>query len=165
MTVSSSDRLDLKITRHIKVPRALVWRAWADPRQLEKWWCPKPWTTEVRGFELRPGGAFDTVMRGPDGQESANPGAFLEVAPQERIIFTSVLSSGCRPVSKPMLPMTAIITMADKKDGTRYDAHVLHADEEGHALHKKFGFHDGWNTAIDQLAAVAAELRDAHASS
>lgn len=153
-----SDRLDLKISRTLDVPRALVWRAWADPRQLEKWWTPKPWTTEVRGFELRPGGAFETIMRGPDGQESDNAGAFLDVVARERIVFTSVLSSGWRPVPKPMLPMTAIITMADEGEGTRYEAIVLHADEEGRELHKSFGFHEGWNTAIDQLAAVAADL-------
>lgn len=157
MTTPSS-RLDLKISRTLDVPRSLVWRAWADPRHLEKWWTPKPWTTEVRGFELSPGGAFETIMRGPDGQESDNAGAFLDVVEQERIVFTSVLSAGWRPVSKPMLPMTAIITMADEADGTRYEALVLHADEEGHEMHKSFGFHDGWNTAIDQLAAVAADL-------
>lgn len=159
MTAPSS-KLDLKISRSLDVPRDLVWRAWADPRQLERWWTPKPWTTEIRGFDLRPGGAFETIMRGPDGQESDNAGAFLDVVEQERIVFTSVLSAGWRPVPKPMLPMTAIITMADEANGTRYEALVLHADEEGHEMHKSFGFHDGWNTAIDQLAAVAATLRD-----
>ena len=59
---------DLVISRLIRAPRALVWKAWADPQLLKEWWCPKPWTTEVRAFDMRPGGAFHTFMRGPDGE-------------------------------------------------------------------------------------------------
>ena len=51
----------LVISRLIRAPRALVWKAWADPQFLKEWWCPKPWTTEVRSFDMRPGGAFHGV--------------------------------------------------------------------------------------------------------
>ena len=46
---------DLVISRRVRAPRAALWRAWTDPDLLKQWWCPKPWTTEVRAFELRPG--------------------------------------------------------------------------------------------------------------
>ena len=72
-------KLDLEISRLLRAPRALVWKAWTDPAHLKEWWCPKPWTTEVRAFDLRPGGAFYTFMRGPDGGTSDNPGVFLEI--------------------------------------------------------------------------------------
>ena len=85
---------DLVIERLVRAPRRTLWRAWSDPAMLEEWWCPKPWTTEVRAFDLRPGGAFHTFMRGPDGGSSDNPGAFLEVVPEQRIVFTSMLLGG-----------------------------------------------------------------------
>jgi uncharacterized protein YndB with AHSA1/START domain len=66
---ASAEQNDLIITRHVRAPRAALWRAWTDPELLKEWWCPKPWTTEVRAFDLRPGGAFYTFMRGP-----AHPG-------------------------------------------------------------------------------------------
>ena len=97
--------LDLKISRHMAVPRVKLWQAWSDPALLVQWWCPKPWTTEVRAFDLRPGGAFHTVMRGPDGGISDNPGVFLEVVPMERLVSTSTLTAGWRPAT-PWMPMT-----------------------------------------------------------
>ncbi|MEO1243016.1 MAG: SRPBCC family protein [Pseudomonadota bacterium] len=159
MTATFSDDLDLRITRTVKAPREMVWRAWADPRQLEKWWCPKPWRAEVQGFDLRPGGAFDTMMRGPNGEESGGRGVFLEVAERERIVFSSLLMAGWRPAPSPELPMTVIITMADEDDGTLYDAHVMHADSSARERHEGFGFFDGWNTGVDQLEAIAIALQ------
>ena len=88
-----ADSNDLVISRLVRAPRAKLWRAWTDPQLLKEWWCPKPWTTEVRAFELRPGGAFHTFMRGPDGGTSYNPGCFLEIVPQHKIVMTSMLLS------------------------------------------------------------------------
>lgn len=148
---------DLTISRIIKAPRAVVWRAWTTPEHLVKWWCPKPWTTEIRGFDLRPGGAFDTLMRGPDGEESSNPGAFLEIVPQERIVFTTALTEGWRP-GTPWLSITAIILMEDDGNDTKYTARVLHKDEQDRRKHEEMGFQDGWGTCIDQLGELAARL-------
>ncbi|EJL90427.1 hypothetical protein PMI16_01860, partial [Herbaspirillum sp. CF444] len=88
---------DLVISRGLRAPRSALWRAWSEPELLKQWWCPKPWTTEVRAFDLRAGGAFHTFMQGPDGGASDNPGCFLEVVPQSRLVFTSMLTGGWRP--------------------------------------------------------------------
>jgi uncharacterized protein YndB with AHSA1/START domain len=148
---------DLVISRLVRAPRAAVWRAWTEPELLKQWWCPRPWTTEVRAFELRPGGAFHTFMRGPDGGTSDNPGSFLDVVAMQRIVFTSLLGGGWRPL-KPWMPFTAIITLADEGAGTRYIATVMHPDEASRAEHVKLGFHEGWGSCIDQLEALAQSL-------
>ena len=49
---------DLVISRWLQAPRAALWRAWTDAARLPVWWCPKPWTTELLAFDLRPGGAY-----------------------------------------------------------------------------------------------------------
>jgi len=144
---------DLTISRIIKAPRAIVWEAWTDPTLMEEWWCPVPWRAEVRAFDLRPGGAFDTLMHGPDGEENPNPGSFLDVVPMERIVFTTALTEGWRPAI-PWLAMTAIITLTDHADGTDYSAVVKHADQETRDRHEELGFYDGWGTVIEQLAAI-----------
>lgn len=147
----------LEISRFLAVPRARVWRAWASPKLLAEWWCPKPWTTEVRAFDLRPGGDFHTFMRGPDGGESDNPGCFLEVVPEAKIVWTSMLTGGWRPAA-PWLGMTAIFTMADEGDGTRYIARCLHKDPADSQKHQEMGFHDGWGTCITQLEELAKAI-------
>jgi uncharacterized protein YndB with AHSA1/START domain len=154
---------ELSISRRIAAPRAAVWAAWSEPGRLEEWFCPKPWRAEVRAFDLRPGGAFRTVMHGPEGERhDEGDGCFLEVVPQERIVFTSVLGEGFRPVIASNqgcdLPMTAIITLADDGAGTLYTARVLHANADDRRKHEEMGFEPGWGAAIAQLEEVARQL-------
>ena len=154
----NADSRDLVITRTLRAPRQALWRAWSEPELLKQWWCPRPWTTEVRAFDLRAGGAFHTFMQGPDGGTSDNPGSFLEVVPQSRLVFTSMLTAGWRP-HKPWMGFTAIITMEDEGADSRYTAHVMHPDAETSKEHEKLGFFDGWGTVITQLDEFAATLR------
>jgi uncharacterized protein YndB with AHSA1/START domain len=153
-----ADHQDLVISRLLRAPRAKLWRAWTNPELLKEWWCPKPWTTEVRQFDLRPGGGFHTFMQGPDRGTSDNPGCFLEIVAQTRIVVTSMLTAGWRPAT-PWLAMTAIISMADEADGTRYITTVMHPDKATRERHEAMGFFEGWNTGIDQLEAFAGPLR------
>jgi uncharacterized protein YndB with AHSA1/START domain len=149
---------DLVISRLLRAPRGALWRAWTDPALLKQWWCPKPWVTEVRAFDLRPGGDFHTFMSGPDGGTSDNPGCFLEIQPQSRIVCTSQLTGGWRP-ALAWMPMTAIFTFADEGAGTRYTATCMHPDAATRDKHEQMGFYEGWNICIDQLDALAVQLQ------
>jgi uncharacterized protein YndB with AHSA1/START domain len=153
---------ELTISRRIAAPRAAVWAAWEDPHRLEEWFCPRPWRAEVTAFELRPGGAFGTVMHGPDGERHGETGCFLDVVPGMRIVFTSALGEGWRPRTGSGIgcdvPMTAIITLADDGDGTLYEGRVLHANAEDTKNHEEMGFEPGWGAAIAQLETVAQRL-------
>ncbi len=154
----AAERHDLVIDRLVKAPRAKLWRAWTEPALLKQWWCPRPWTTEVRAFELRPGGDFHTFMRGPDGGQSDNPGCFLEIVPQQRLVFTSMLTGGWRPAT-PWMGFTAVITLADAAaGGTHYVVRVMHPDPATRDRHEQLGFFEGWNTCITQLDELAQAL-------
>jgi uncharacterized protein YndB with AHSA1/START domain len=155
--VATVDSQDLVISRLVRAPRAKLWKAWTDPALLKEWWCPKPWTSEVRAFELRPGGAFHILMRGPDRETSDNPGCFLEIVPQAKLVFTSALTGGWRPHAAE-LPFTAIIAMSDEGEGTRYVATVMHPDAATKERHESMGFFHGWNTVIDQIEALANRI-------
>ncbi len=102
MSRSATDSRDLVISRLLSAPASALWRAWADPALLKTWWCPKPWSTEVLAFDFRSGGAFHTVMHGPDGERSDNPGCFLAVIPQQKIVMTSMLTADYRPAVSPL---------------------------------------------------------------
>lgn len=159
MTDGKSD-LDLEIVRVLDAPRAKVWQAWSDPACLKQWWCPKPWVTEVKAFDFRPGGAFHTYMtapEGPSGGESDNPGLFLEIRPMERIVCTSMLVEGWRPAA-PWIAITSIFLMEDAGAGTRFTARCLHLDKAGRDRHAGMGFFEGWGIMIDQLEAAARAL-------
>lgn len=148
--------LDLVLERVVDVPPALVWKAWTEPEHLKKWFTPKPWSTVGCEIDLKPGGAFNTTMRSPDGQEFHNTGCVLEVVPQQRLVITDALLAGYRPAPNPFF--SAIVSLAPEGTGTRYVAIAIHGNEETRKKHEEMGFHTGWSTALDQLVALAKTL-------
>lgn len=150
--------LDLELEREVDVPPELVWRAWTDPELITQWFTPKPFETPVCEIDLRPGGAFRTVMRSPEGEEFDNTGCYLEIVPGERLVWTGALGPGFRPQESDM-PFTAIIELQPTPSGgTRYRALALHLAPEHVQKHADMGFHEGWGAALDQLVALAKTL-------
>jgi len=145
-------KLDLVLEREIDVPVELVWKAWTTPKHLREWFVPKPWTITVCEMDLRPGGIFSTTMRSPEGEEFPNLGCYLEVVPNERLIFTDTLLPGYRPSPKPFF--TAVLQLAPNGAGTRYTAIAIHGNEETRKNHEDMGFHHGWGTVVDQMVAA-----------
>ena len=146
---------ELTISRHIAAPPAAVWDAWSDPAKLAQWWIPAPIICRVDQLDLRPGGGFVTRMR-EEGATDFQPhvdGCFLEAIPNERLVFTTVLTEGWQP-AEPWLALTAILTFEAKDGGTLYSARVLHKSPEESAKHEEMGFYEGWGTAIGQLAGL-----------
>jgi uncharacterized protein YndB with AHSA1/START domain len=84
-------------------------------------------------------------------------GCFLEIVPEARLVFTTVLTEGWQP-AEPWLALTAIITLEAEGSGTRYSARVLHKNAADSRKHEDMGFHYGWETTIDQLAVLAERL-------
>ena len=97
-------------------------------------------------------------MLSPEGQEFPNIGCYLEVVPQQRLVWTSVLLPGYRPAPAGDLPFTGIIAIEPQGTGTRYTATALHQDPEGCEKHKEMGFYEGWSTVLDQLVAHMKSL-------
>jgi uncharacterized protein YndB with AHSA1/START domain len=149
-------RLDLVLERVIDVPRQLVWAAWTTPEHIMKWFTPAPWTTVDCEIDLRPGGIFRTTMRSPEGQDYPNLGCFLEVVPNEKLVWTDALTPGYRPSKNPFF--TAIILLEPQGNGTKYTAIAIHRDEEVRKKHDEMGFQQGWGKALDQLVAAVKKM-------
>lgn len=146
----------LSLTRLIPAPRQALWRCWTEPELIKQWFTPRPWTTPVVEVDVRPGGRSHMIFRGPAGEEFPNDGVYLDVVPQERLVFTDAYSEPWVPSAKPF--MTGIISFADEAGGTRYMARVLHWTAEDMARHEQMGFQEGWGKATDQLEALARSL-------
>ena len=153
----TDDTHNLTLTREMDAPRDNLWRCWTEPDLLEKWFCPKPWYVTDALIDLTPGGAFDSVMHGPDGEQFPVTGVFLEIVPKERLVTTDAFRPGWRPSERAF--MVTEVTFEDIGKGrTRYTATARHWTAEARAEHEAMGFHEGWGTAADQLEALAGSL-------
>ncbi len=154
---------DLVLDRLLKAPPALVWRCWTEPALICQWFCPKPWFVSQAVVDLRARGRFFTLMNGPAGEKVPNEGAFLEVVPQRKLVFTDILGEDFAPMEPAAsggagLGFAAILTFDPDGSGTRYRAVARHRTPQEARAHDAMGFHSGWGMAADQLEALVATL-------
>jgi uncharacterized protein YndB with AHSA1/START domain len=144
---------ELVLTRLIDAPREAVYRAWTDPDLLKQWFAPAPYTTPIAELDVRAGGSSLIVMQAPDGMQMPNRGVYLEVVPNEKLVFTDAYAEAWSPrEGRPF--MTGVLIFEDEGGKTRYTARVLHWTAEDREIHEQMGFHQGWAICAEQLAAL-----------
>lgn len=151
-----STNRELTLNRIIDAAPEKVFRCWTEPALITQWFTPPPFATVHAEIDLRAGGANLIVMRSPEGVEMPNRGVYLEVVPNEKLVFTDAYTSAWIPSEKPF--MTVTLTFENQDGKTNYTAVVRHWTVDDCAAHEKMGFHVGWGIATDQLAALAATL-------
>lgn len=146
--------LDLELIRDIPVTPAEAFATWTDADSFGAWFCPRPYSTRDCSIDLRPGGAFHTVICDPDGAVMEDgTGCILDVVANERLVWTTAMTTDFRPQTSPM-PFTAVLEFTPNgSGGCSYRAVAVHQDADGVNQHREMGFHEGWSTVVDQLVA------------
>ena len=148
--------LDLKLTRTLAVPRALVYECWTSERHIPHFFVPRPHKVTACEIDLRVGGRFNTTFE-VDGTEMHNQGVWLDLEPDRRLVFTDTYTEGWKPAPEPF--MTAIVLLEDAGKGrTEYTAIARHRNAASARQHEEMGFHGGWGTVVEQLEAYAQGL-------
>jgi uncharacterized protein YndB with AHSA1/START domain len=89
--VRKTSEREVVVTRTFDAPARLVFEAWSRPELFRKWWVPRSLGMTLRSCELdvRTGGSYRLVF----GDDPANPmaffGRYLEVVPDQRIVWTN----------------------------------------------------------------------------
>lgn len=149
-------KTDLKLERHVQAPRALVWECWTRPEHIRQFFVPRPHRVTACEIDLRVGGRFNTTFE-VDGKQMHNPGVYLEIIPEQKLVFTDSYSEGWKPSQDPF--MTAIVLLEDAGAGaTTYTAIARHRTPEARKTHEDMGFFDGWGTVVSQLEDYAKGL-------
>lgn len=89
----NDDQSVFTITRQFALPRAVVWEAWSEARQLEQWWGPKGCSIDIRCFEFRPGGFFHYAMNFEGAPTMWGRFNYREIVAQERIVWLNSFSN------------------------------------------------------------------------
>ena len=156
LPTQDNDR-DLVLSLVLNAPRDKIYRCWTEADLITQWFAPKPWSTPKAVVDVRPGGASLITMADEQGNEFPNPGQYLEVVPNERLVFTDAFVGDWQPSEKPFF--TAFIVLQDAGEGkAKYTAVARHWTVEDAENHKKMGFHEGWGICAKQLEALAASL-------
>lgn len=145
-----------RIRRHIRAPRAAVYRALLDPAAIARWRVPDGMRSEVHEWDAREGGALRVSLTYEEsaglGKTTSHTdtyrGRFVELVPNERIVEVDEFETE-DPALRGAMRSTIVLTDAPG-GGTEVEA--VHAD-----LPPGLSAADnelGWRMALDKLAAL-----------
>lgn len=147
---------DLTFTRTLAVPRHLIWECWTQSQHIPHFFVPAPHKVTAVDIDLRVGGRFNTTFD-VEGNAMDNHGVYLDLVPDEKLVFTDTYTEGWKPAPEPF--MTAILLLSDASGGgTTYTAIARHRSPDSRKLHEDMGFFDGWGTVATQLEHYAKRL-------
>lgn len=79
---------EIHSSRELSAPVELVYKAFAHPEQLQKWWGPEGFTNTIHEFDLQPEGKWRLTMHGPEKGNYENEAVFKVVIPNKLVGWT-----------------------------------------------------------------------------
>lgn len=140
---------EIVMTRVFDAPRQRVFAAFTRPELLKRWFGPRGWSLVVCEVDLKVGGTFRFVLRGPDGTEMGMRGVYREIVPPERSVHME---------SFDQFPGESQVTTVLVEQGgkTTLTATVLYPSAEVRDAVIKSGMEHGAAESYDRLAELLA---------
>ncbi|WP_369195286.1 SRPBCC family protein [Streptomyces djakartensis] len=150
------DHLTLTVVADFAAPVERVWRLWADPRQLERWWGPPAYPATVEEHDLTPGGEVTYFMTGPEGDRHRGWWRVTSVTEPTALEFTDGFADDDgKP--KDDLPTTSVtMRLTQHEGGTRIQLRSLFDSREQMEQMTAMGMEEGLKEAIGQIDALLA---------
>ena len=150
-----SDR-EIVLTRLFDAPRALVFEAMTKPEHVRRWWgcLDERYSVPVCEIDLRPGGAWRFVGRGPQGEYEFY-GTYREIVAPERVVFTEIYA--------PFPDVESVVASLLTEEGakTRLTATCVYPSKDVRDTVLGTGMTRGAGISYDRLEDVVRELQQA----
>jgi uncharacterized protein YndB with AHSA1/START domain len=146
---------EIVMTRSFAAPRALVFEAMTKPALLKRWFGVfGGWTLAVCEIDLRVGGEYRYLWRGPDGMEMGMRGVYREVSPPERLVATEKFDQA-------WYPGDAVGTTTFRENGgeTTLTTAVLYSSREARDAVMQSPMETGAAAGFNALESLLEEMR------
>ncbi|OBR50403.1 SRPBCC domain-containing protein [Paraburkholderia bannensis] len=127
--------------RRLNANACKVYAAWTQAAQLMRWMHPLDTTCLHAEADVRVGGRFRVIMRSPDGEEHDVSGTYLEVVPEQKLVFTWAWRSTPERESR-----VSVLLRAEGETTELTLRHERLFDEATRDAHR-----EGWSSAFDRL--------------
>ncbi|MEU4830969.1 SRPBCC family protein [Streptosporangium sp. NPDC023615] len=152
LKVTTPTDREIVLTRVFDAPRRLVFDAWTRPELLRRWYGARGWNLVVCEADLRVGGRWRFVSRGPGGEEMGQGGVYRVVSPPGRLVCTEMFDD-------QSYPGETLVTheFVERDARTTLTSTVLYATREGRDIVLRRPMARGVAEGYDRLTEVLAE--------
>lgn len=148
----------MSVVADFSVPVRRLWDAYADPRQIEKFWGPPEYPATFTRHDVATGGRSEYYMTGPDGDKSAGYWEFLSVdAPRSFEVRDGFAGDDGTP-NTDMPSMRMIFEFTETENGSRLTTTTYFGSLEELEQLIGMGMEEGMRAAMGQIDDVVADL-------
>lgn len=152
------DALTMTVVADFPVPASRLWQAYADPRQIEKFWGPPDWPATFSRHDMVPGGRSIYCMTGPDGERMNGHWAITRVNAPHSFEFHDGFADA-DGVPDDMAPtMRVVFTFEDTAAGSRLTTTTWFNSVEDLEQLVEMGMEEGTRLAMAQIDDVVTDL-------
>jgi uncharacterized protein YndB with AHSA1/START domain len=152
------EALTLTVVADFPVAVRRLWDAYADPRQIEKFWGPPEWPATFTRHDMFPGGRSAYHMTGPDGTQSGGYWEFLAVdAPRSFEVRDGFVGPDGSPNTE-MPSMRIVFNFEGTPGGARLTTTTYFNSLAELEQLIGMGMEEGMRAAMGQIDAVVADL-------
>jgi uncharacterized protein YndB with AHSA1/START domain len=156
-TVEKDSRaLTLTVVGDYPVTQQRLWDAYAQPRQLERFWGPVEWPAKFTRHDMKVGGRSEYYMTGPNGEKSAGYWTFLAVDPIDSFEVKDGFATEAGQENAAMPSMTMKFNFQTTQTGARMQCVTTFPSLEAMEQLTQMGMEEGMRSALGQLDAVLA---------
>lgn len=155
---AAADKPIVETRRTVNAPRALVWECFTKAEHVRRWMGPRGLQIVVCDLDMRAGGRWRMVHRGPDGTEFAFSGEIREVVRPERIVRTFVFEAF------PDAEAVETLELIESGTQTIIKTLTVHKTMEGRDGHLQHGMETGMKEGYSRLDELVAALSTGSAS-
>jgi uncharacterized protein YndB with AHSA1/START domain len=154
----ASDR-EIVMTRTFDAPRHLVFDAWTKPELLKRWFGQAAgWTMPICEVDLRPGGTYRYVMRGPDGEEVVMRGEYREIVRPERLVTTEIFAGFSEVGWRPEDATVSTMVLTENGGRTTWTATVVYPSKAVRDAALQSPMESGMSQSFEKLTELLASL-------
>jgi uncharacterized protein YndB with AHSA1/START domain len=157
--VADAKALTLTVLADYAVPVTRLWDAYADPRQLERFWGPEQWPATFTRHDMAVGGRSHYYMTGPDGSRSQGWFRFIVVERHKRFEVEDGFSDESGAPNPQMPTMRMEFTFESTKTGSRCTTVTTFPSLAAMEQLTKMGMIEGMRSAMGQIDALLADLQ------
>lgn len=160
---SDTDALSLTVVGDYPVPVERLWQAYADPRQLERFWGPETWPARFTRHDMKAGGRSEYHMTGPDGEKAHGWWRYLAVEPGRFFEVEDGFANADGTLDDALPTMRMRYTFEPTATGSRFTSVTTFPNLEAMEQLVKMGMMEGMKSALSQLDGVLADRSTAAA--
>lgn len=149
----------ITVKREFAAKRQLVWDCHTKSELLDRWFAPKPFTTETASMDFRPGGHWHYAMVDPDGNRHWGWTEYRSIQPIDNYTTLDGFCDETGTLNSDLPRAAWDVTFTDKADHTLVTTQVNYNSLEDLDMVIKMGMEEGLASTLERLDELLEDVQ------